>query len=163
MTTRDVFLAINRTCNRWPDPIVNRLGEAARLVASQTEDWPDEPVEVSLLLTDDAEMAALNKEWRDKDGPTNVLSFPAPEGLHDPDADGAPLGDIAIGLTIAETEAADQGKSLSDHVLHLWVHGLLHLVGYDHMEDQEGNEMEALEIRILAQMGIDDPYKDGGA
>lgn len=158
---RDVSLAINRGCNRWPDALVDRLADTARTVASLTPDWPDEPVEISLLLTDDAEMAALNREWRDKEGPTNVLSFPALDGLLDPDADGRPLGDIAIGLTIAETEAAEQDKSLSNHVLHLWVHGLLHLIGYDHIDDGDADEMETLEIKILAQLGIDDPYKGG--
>ncbi len=107
---------------------------------------------VTILLADDATLKRLNREFRGKDKPTNVLSFPAqanPEGH---------LGDIAIafGVTAGEAEAA--GKSLADHAAHLAVHGVLHLVGYDHETTAEAEAMEPLEMAILAQLGIADPY-----
>ena len=108
--------------------------------------------EVALLLTDDAAMHALNRDWRGKDKPTDVLSFPA-------DPVEAPfLGDIAIGFGVASQDAAARGISLADHLSHLIIHGYLHLIGYDHIEDTEAREMEELEVRALATLGIADPY-----
>jgi probable rRNA maturation factor len=120
---------------------------------------------VSLLFADDDEIKALNREWRGKDQPTNVLSFPmlaraellalAPEGP--PEL----LGDIALALETCTHEAADKGISLHDHTLHLIIHGLLHLAGYDHeTSSEDAAAMEALEIKALALMGIADPYGD---
>ncbi len=108
--------------------------------------------EIDLLLTDDAEMHQLNRDWRGKDKPTDVLSFPA-DPLEAPF-----LGDIAIGLGIASKDAKSRGISLHEHLSHLVIHGYLHLIGHDHMEDTEAREMEALEIRALATLGIADPY-----
>ena len=108
--------------------------------------------EVALLLTDDPEMHQLNRDWRGKDKPTDVLSFPA-DPLEAPF-----LGDIAIGLGVANRDAQARGISLKDHLSHLVIHGYLHLIGHDHMEDTEAREMEALEIRALATLGIADPY-----
>lgn len=107
---------------------------------------------LTILLTDDARLHALNKAFRDKDASTNVLSFPA--------TDGAPgyLGDIAIAYGVAGREAAETGKTFSDHVLHLAVHGTLHLAGFDHIRPDEAAVMERAEIEILATMGIADPY-----
>lgn len=108
--------------------------------------------EVALLLTDDAEMHQLNRDWRDKDKPTDVLSFPA-------DPLGAPfLGDIAIGYGVSARDAETRGIALSAHLSHLVIHGYLHLLGHDHMEDTDAREMEDLERRALATLGIADPY-----
>lgn len=108
--------------------------------------------EIALLLTDDDEMQQLNRDWRGKDMPTDVLSFPA-------DPIEAPfLGDIAIGFGIASRDAATRGLPLASHLSHLVIHGYLHLLGHDHMEDTEAREMEALEVRALATLGIADPY-----
>lgn len=108
--------------------------------------------EVALLLTDDKEMHQLNHDWRDKDKPTDVLSFPA-------DPMEAPfLGDIAIGFGVACRDAEHQGRALEAHLSHLLIHGYLHLLGHDHMEDTEAREMESLETRALASLGIPDPY-----
>lgn len=113
---------------------------------------------LSILLTDDAEMRKLNAGWRAKDKPTNVLSFPA-ESAIDPAKPPAYLGDIALGLATCKREAREQKKTFADHVTHLTVHGVLHLLGYDHMDDDQAEAMEPLETAILAAMGIADPYK----
>lgn len=108
--------------------------------------------EVALLLTDDEEMHALNREWRKKDKPTDVLSFPADE------MDAPFLGDIAIGLGVSRGDADTRGLKLTEHLSHLVIHGYLHLLGYDHIIEEEAREMEALEIQALASLGIGDPY-----
>lgn len=118
---------------------------------------------VAFLLTDDAEIRRLNRQYRGKDKPTNVLSFPAmpedrPAG---PSIRGVPrhLGDIALALETVRREAEEQGKTVRSHVSHLAVHGVLHLIGHDHENDAEAEAMEALERRILAGLGIADPYR----
>jgi len=110
-----------------------------------------------ILLTDDAEMRKLNAGWRAKDKPTNVLSFPA-ENAVDPARPPEFLGDVALALSTCKREAREQGKAFADHVAHLTVHGVLHLLGYDHMDDEQAEAMEPLETSILARMGIADPY-----
>lgn len=107
---------------------------------------------VTVLLTDDEAVAELNGEYRRKAGPTNVLSFPAaqnPEGF---------LGDVALAYGVCVREAGEQGKTLAHHLQHLVAHGVLHLVGYDHMSEDEAVEMEGLERRLLAALGVPDPY-----
>ena len=109
---------------------------------------------VSLLLTDDDALQALNRDFRGKDTPTDVLSFPASE-MEKPF-----LGDIAIAYGVAAGDAQAQGKELAGHLSHLLIHGLLHLVGHDHENDTEATKMEALEIKALASLGLPDPYSD---
>lgn len=112
--------------------------------------------EVSLLLGDDTAVAGLNRQWRGKDGPTNVLSFPPPETVK---ATGAGfLGDIALAAETIAAEAEFQGKPFENHAAHLVVHGFLHLLGYDHENPSEAEAMEARERAILVSLGIDDPY-----
>jgi probable rRNA maturation factor len=111
--------------------------------------------EISILLCDDAFIADLNKRWRGKDAPTNVLSFPAGGDL----AHAPMLGDIIIAFETTAREAAEEGKSLRNHFTHLVVHGFLHILGYDHEVDAEAEAMEALERAILAALGIEDPYR----
>jgi len=123
----------------------------------------DRPVEVNIKLTDNSEIQYLNREFRDKDKATNVLSFP---GMTDEEVDRLPedmpyhLGDIALAYEIICQEAADQEKTFYNHVLHLTVHGLLHLLGYDHETDEEADDMESLEVDILAKQSIPNPYKE---
>jgi probable rRNA maturation factor len=112
--------------------------------------------ELSLLFTDDAAIRKLNKQWRDKDKPTNVLSFPG--GDPQEDTYGPLLGDIVFAFETVASEARELGIDFSDHLSHLTVHGLLHLFDYDHQEDDEAELMENLEKTILAFIGIDDPY-----
>lgn len=110
---------------------------------------------VTLLLTDDATIRDLNRRFRQHDKPTNVLSFPAPTNPE------RFLGDIALAYGVCAREAAEQGKPLAHHLQHLVAHGVLHLLGYDHISDAEAFEMEGLERAVLAGLGIPDPYAAG--
>lgn len=118
----------------------------------------DATAEVSVRIVDVSEIHALNREYRGKDKPTNVLSFPAGE------VEGLPadvprlLGDIVICAEVVRGEAAEQGKATANHWAHMLVHGTLHLLGFDHETDSDAAEMEALETRILSAHGIPDPY-----
>ncbi|MDZ7714462.1 MAG: rRNA maturation RNase YbeY [Rhodovibrio sp.] len=117
--------------------------------------------EVSVVLADDATVRDLNRAYRGQDKPTNVLSFANLEDAHAPDRpDGEPvlLGDVVLARETVLAEARAQGKTPGDHLSHLCVHGLLHLLGYDHMAEAEAEAMEALERRVLAGLGIADPY-----
>lgn len=124
---------------------------------SRMPDAPGDPGtagEIAVLLTDDAKLRELNKAFRGKDRPTNVLSFPAPPFS-------GSLGDIAIAYGTCAREAAEQGKSFRDHAAHLILHGVLHLYGFDHEAgEQEAEGMESLERALLAELGIADPYAD---
>ena len=119
----------------------------------------DGDAEVNVLFTDDPSIASINTEWRGKDYATNVLSFPAPDDMPVPEGEARPLGDIVLASGVVAREAQEQGKSLHDHTVHLIVHGTLHLLGYDHVEDGEAEEMERLETDILKGLGIPDPYE----
>ncbi|MGH6735640.1 MAG: rRNA maturation RNase YbeY [Methyloceanibacter sp.] len=113
--------------------------------------------EITIVLTDDVEMREINRSWRDKDAPTNVLSFPAG------DAPGEPrfLGDVVIAYETALKEAIESGVPLADHISHLAVHGILHLLGFDHIDDEAAERMEGLERTALASLGVADPYRGG--
>lgn len=115
--------------------------------------------EVAILLTDDAEMHALNKQWRGLDKPTDVLSFPG-EG---PEIPGQPqyLGDIAVAFDTALRDAETMGCPFQGHIAHLLIHGFLHLLGYDHIEAEDAKVMEPLEVELLASLGWPDPYATG--
>ena len=131
----------------WPDC----AALAARAVASAAAelDGPREG-ELSLVLSDDAQIRVLNRDYRDKDTATNVLSFPQ---------QGALLGDIILARETVEREALEKGASFEAHTAHLIIHGWLHLQGFDHVEDAAAHEMEAIEIAALATLGIDNPYQ----
>ncbi|WNW13306.1 rRNA maturation RNase YbeY [Pseudomonas sp. DTU_2021_1001937_2_SI_NGA_ILE_001] len=114
--------------------------------------------EMTIRLVDEAEGRELNRTWRHKDYATNVLSFPAdvPDDLLDIPL----LGDLVICVPVVDREAAEQGKARDAHWAHMVIHGCLHLLGYDHIEDDEAEEMEALERRLLEELGYPDPYAD---
>ncbi len=136
---------------------------AAAAAASVAPELANPRLEASLLFTSDAEIHALNREWRERDKPTNVLSFPMleREDLLALATDGPPemLGDVALAHETCAREAAEKGVPLEHHAAHLIVHGLLHLAGHDHeISTTDAEAMEALEVLALAQMGIADPY-----
>ena len=127
--------------------------ETALSFEAQTEDFPE--TEMTIRIVDEEESQTLNREYRGKDYPTNVLSFPfeVPEGIELP-----LLGDLVICRQVMEREAKEQQISLTSHWAHLAVHGTLHLLGYDHIEEVEAEEMEGLETQIMQKLGFEDPY-----
>ena len=160
---------------RWNAAGIEDLAEAAARAVMEAHGLPPEGYEISLLACDDRRIAALNEDFRGKPVPTNVLSWPSEE--RGAEADGATphpprrgvggmpaeLGDIAIAYETCAREAEEHGKAMADHVTHLLVHGMLHLLGYDHIRDRDGDLMEATEVRILAKLGVNDPYEWTGA
>lgn len=147
---------------RWQgvlEPLAGRAGQA-------TLDWLGLDADIAILGCDDARIAALNADFRGKPSPTNVLSWPEEEPApHPPGADparpqGDSLGDIAIAYDTCQREASEQAKPFDAHVTHLLVHGVLHLAGYDHIDDADAETMEGAERSILAGLGLPDPYQD---
>jgi probable rRNA maturation factor len=139
----------------WPPALEARADEAVREALAQSKAKITGAAELSIVLTDDAEQRTLNRDWRGIDKPTNVLSFPQIEPF-------APvagiLGDVILARETLEREAAEMGVSFEDHFTHLVVHGFLHILGYDHIDDAEALVMEGLETQILASLGVADPY-----
>ncbi|MBW8783649.1 MAG: rRNA maturation RNase YbeY [Novosphingobium sp.] len=153
----------------WPSEIdwAALVTDAAEAAARVAPELANPRLTASVLYADDAEIHALNRHWRSKDKPTNVLSFPMLERADllalGPGGPEEMLGDLALAAETCAREAADKGVPLADHAAHLLVHGLLHLAGHDHESGVEAAAaMEALEIKALASMGIADPYGDSG-
>lgn len=151
--------------DRW-DGVLDRLAPVA---VSATLRFLDMQAEVVVMGCDDGRIAELNGDFRDKPRPTNVLSWPAVDPaprtpgarpVVDLDPDDPVLGDVAIAFDTCAREATEQGKPLADHVTHLLVHGVLHLAGYDHLNDPDAEHMEQAEREILAGLGINDPYQE---
>jgi probable rRNA maturation factor len=140
------------------EPVLRDLSATAIGAAWKTLSGGEQPAsELSLVFTDDASIKELNNDWRDKDKPTNVLSFPA-FNLKPGQPPGPMLGDIVIARETVVREAAEEGKPFDHHLSHLIVHGFLHLLGYDHLSDAQAEEMEALERKALEHLAIPDPY-----
>jgi probable rRNA maturation factor len=137
--------------------MLSRVARAAFAAASLP---PQIPYQATLVLTDDAEMRTLNRTWRGKDASTNVLSFPAGEPRGETPGEPCPLGDVVLAAETVLTEADAQGVEAADHVAHLVVHGMLHLLGFDHEREADTLRMEALETKVLAGLGIADPYAE---
>ncbi|MEO1224217.1 MAG: rRNA maturation RNase YbeY [Pseudomonadota bacterium] len=155
----DIDAAVERADPRWPADLPDRLQPLiATAIGSATA--PDGPLELSVVLADDQTVQSLNRDYRDKDRPTNVLSFALTEGDEPAGLPGQPivLGDVLLAYETVALEARQQNKSLQDHVFHLVAHGVLHLLGYDHQVEQDAREMERLEKAILAEFAIADPY-----
>jgi probable rRNA maturation factor len=149
------------------DSLVRKAAEAAiaesafpQLTALQR------PVELSVRLAGDDEVRTLNAEWRGKNKPTNVLSFPQLDAAELDRIGGegpeVMLGDLVLAREVCQREAAEKAVPLEDHAAHLVVHGTLHLLGYDHQDDRSAQDMESREVRALARLGIADPYGDRG-
>jgi probable rRNA maturation factor len=166
-----VLIVETHQASPWPDTLdwEARAGEAvaAALALTPYASLVDAAplVEISVRLSDDEEVHALNRDFRGKDKPTNVLSFPQVqadllESLANSDDGEILLGDLVLARETCAREAKEKGISLTDHATHLIVHGTLHLVGYDHMDDASATAMEALEVKALASLGIGNPYDD---
>jgi probable rRNA maturation factor len=146
------------------EQLVRRAAEAAIAESAYPELTElEHSVEISVTLTGDEQVRALNAHWRGKDKPTNVLSFPMVDerDLSRANIVGSELllGDIVLARGVCEAEAAEKGISVEDHARHLLIHGTLHLLGYDHHDDREAVDMEAREVRALARLGIANPYE----
>lgn len=152
-----IDIDISVEAGEWPGEDALLAAASKAVDATLTELALPGDSELSLLFSDDAHIRVLNRDWRGQDQPTNVLSFPAFDT-----APGDPLppmlGDVALAFETVSSEAALEQKPFDHHMIHLVVHGLLHLLGYDHEDDAEAEEMEALERRILARLAIPDPY-----
>ena len=134
------------------------LSRAALAAFAASSAAPDAACEVTLVLTDDDEMRELNRTWRGKDSSTNVLSFPVGEPVGEAHGEPSPLGDIVLTGEAVIEEAKVKGIPAADHAAHLVVHGMLHLLGFDHERDADAERMESLETKVLAGLGIADPY-----
>lgn len=150
---------ISIECEAWPPEeklrsLLEKAIGVTRTVAGL--DWPQD-AELSLVFTDDASMALINGQWRDKPVPTNVLSFPGSDIVVGEAAE-LLIGDLVFAHGTVCREAAEQEKTFDDHLIHLAVHGFLHLFGYDHLSDGEAEQMEAVEIAVLERLGIANPY-----
>ena len=150
----------------WPEGAWDDLAERAAGAASEVApELADPRLEASLLFTSDAQIHELNRDWRERDKPTNVLSFPMLERDEllalPPGEPPEMLGDIALAYETCAREAEEKGILLEHHATHLIIHGLLHLAGHDHeISAEDADKMEALEIKALAILGIKDPYGD---
>ncbi len=154
-----IEIDITSRCGEWPAH-AEKLAREAVAATLKAVAFTFKNGEISLVFADDAFVRSLNKEYRGKDKPTNVLSFPQME----PEETFAPqhfisLGDIILAEETVSREAAEQDKPLDAHISHLIVHGTLHLLGYDHIDDEEAEKMESLEIKILSTLGIKNPYE----
>ncbi|NKB26406.1 MAG: rRNA maturation RNase YbeY [Rhodobacteraceae bacterium] len=148
---------------RWDAVALAPLARTAAHAALSDLALDPDACAIALLACDDARIAVLNADFRGKPGATNVLSWPSGPWTPTRLPQDGELGDIALAYDTCAAEAADQGKSLADHVTHLIVHATLHLLGFDHETDAEAAEMEALEVAILARLGLADPYRGQGA
>ena len=153
-----IAIDLSIACPEWKRglPSVAAIARAAAHAALAQSGKRIGAAELSLVLADDATVRGLNARWRGKDAPTNVLAFASDE----PPARGKPilLGDVVLAYQMVAREAEEQKKELADHLRHLVIHGVLHLLGYDHMKAAPAKRMEALETRILASLGVADPY-----
>lgn len=152
LTDDDAWLAL---------PEREELARRAAGAVFEVLDAPEPQGELSILFTSDAAMAELNRVWRGKAGPTNILSFPAAGGA--PAGPPRALGDLALAAGIVAAEAGAQAKPLANHTAHLIIHGMLHLLGHDHGDDEAAAAMERLEARAMARLGLPDPYEDAAA
>jgi probable rRNA maturation factor len=151
----DIDIAIEAGAWNAVDEISALVRKAVDAALAASGETLTADTEVSIVLCDDAFIQALNAKWRGEDKPTNVLSFPADFEGHAP-----ALGDIVIAYETVAREAAEENKSLRDHLSHMIVHGFFHLLGFDHEDEAEAEEMEAAEVKALAALGIASPYRD---
>jgi probable rRNA maturation factor len=156
--TIGVTIEVEIEADAWLEALPDAAARVrAAVEAALAEAKGPAEAEITVLLTDDAEQRTLNAQFRGKDKPTNVLSFPSPEFA-------APhVGDVALAYETCAGEAQEQSKPLSDHLSHLVAHGVLHLLGWDHESDAEAEAMEALERKVMARLGVPDPYLARGS
>ncbi len=145
--------------DKWQSFVEKKSIDAKQIFTTVYNEFDGVDAEVSLVLCDDAFITGLNKKYRDKNKATNVLSFPASDGFA---LDGMvePLGDIVVAYETVLCECMEQEKSFENHFTHLLIHGMLHLLGFDHVTSDEAKEMESLEVDFLHNLGINNPYME---
>jgi len=160
-------IAVNMPCRRWSGAVPGARGLCRRAAALALAapgragtDLSQGRVELAIVLADNETVRDLNRRFRGMDKATDVLSFPALDRVPPPEGAAAALGDVVIAFETTLAEAAAEGKTVAEHLAHLVVHGVLHLRGYDHERAAEAQAMERLEAKILARMGIADPYRE---
>ncbi|MBV9521362.1 MAG: rRNA maturation RNase YbeY [Alphaproteobacteria bacterium] len=162
-------IEVSLSCPAWRRALPDAAARCERAaLAALAEAAPSLEGEIAIVLGDDPLLRRLNRKWRGRDCATNVLSFPGQDfaaGMPRRPAPTAPLplGDVVLAIETIDAEAQAQGKTIADHLSHLVVHGVLHLVGFDHLEAAEAEAMEGMERRILAGLGIADPYAEDAA
>jgi probable rRNA maturation factor len=177
----NVEVLISITCDAWTDALPNvedicKTAASTAMDVKPTRDVEESlqsflprlpllegtPREISVLLTDDKFMTGLNRDYRNKDQPTNVLSFSnfgkGIELPELPEEETLIYGDVVVAFETVQNEAESEGKTLEGHLCHMIIHGVLHLLGYDHIEDLEAEKMEAMEVQMLGSLGFDDPH-----
>lgn len=156
------------TVDAGPWPAMDQLQAHVDAAVTLTMNWltsqenrifPAHQMELSCLFTDDASIQTINKQWRNMDKPTNVLSFPIKQISTD-EVPPPMLGDLIFSFQTIDREASDHRIEFTAHLTHLIIHGFLHLLGYDHISDEDAQQMEAIETGILASIGLSSPYKD---
>jgi probable rRNA maturation factor len=162
------MIVVETTVEAWPDALWHGIAEHAVLATINATPHAHlittpATVEISIRLTSDGEVHTLNRQYREQDKPTNVLSFPMVQpdlidSLANTDGGEVLLGDIVLAYETCAREAAGRGVALEDHATHLIVHGVLHLLGYDHMADADADAMETIEHDVMATLGLHDPY-----
>ncbi|NKD77785.1 rRNA maturation RNase YbeY [Haematospirillum sp. H1815] len=159
----DVTIHLDLQDPRWDDLVPELARCVDRSIRATLEGSGETGTfEVSVVLADDRTIQALNRDYRGQDKATNVLSFAVRDtGMPVPPDMPEPLGDIILAFETTAREAEEQSKTTEDHFCHLLVHGMLHLLGYDHIQDDEAEEMESLETEILTGLGLQDPWRDG--
>lgn len=157
MSAYQIEIDVLRNDARWESSTTDQVEHIVQTTLSTLGLVVEGPAELSLLLTNDDEQQKLNANWRKNDKSTNVLSFPQ---IEPDEAIEGMLGDISFAYETVKQEAETEQKRFDHHFAHLLVHGFLHILGYDHIEDDEAEEMEAAERKILAQLDIADPYAD---
>ncbi len=155
----DIEIAVHSALWRKAVPDIRSRARRAALAALVGADRMDPQTSVSLLFADDETIRPLNSAYRKKDAPTNVLSFPAPDNVP-PAGIKRSLGDVILAVETVLAEAVRDNKPIGDHLSHLIVHGVLHLIGFDHETSAEADIMEPMETQILARLGIPDPYRE---
>ncbi len=162
MSTPEIDIDLEEP-DSWPLPaerLARVVEDAAMAALAEAGAVGDLPLSVAITLSGNERVRELNRMWRGRDRPTNVLSFPAPQGMPIPEGEPRPLGDIVLAGPVVAREAEEAGVSLQEQLAWMVIHGMLHLLGHDHLNDDERRRMEEFERRSLARLGLADPYAD---
>jgi len=162
MSTPEIEIELEEP-DSWPlsaATLVRVVEDAAVAALAEAGAVGAPPLSVAITLSGNERVRELNRMWRGRDRPTNVLSFPAPQGMPIPEGEPRPLGDIVLAGPVVAREAEEAGVPLQEQLAWMVIHGMLHLLGHDHLNDDERRRMEEFERRSLARLGLADPYAD---